>query len=233
MSQQENSTLHAPDGRAVAAFVARPEHANGAAVVILHEIYGLNAHIRAVAQRYAALGYHAIAPDTFGRVRPGVALGYSAPELRLAMACKRAAQALPAPGVLPDVQAAITAASAYGPVGVVGFSWGALLGWRAACLLPDVAAAVLYYGGGMTRPEEIARVPRAPVLAHFARHDPSISVASVRRFEAAHPDLTCFLYDARHGFNCDERPSWDAAAAASARARSAAFLAQRLVVDPS
>lgn len=224
-----NITLRAADGQAVAACHAAPAQPNGAALVVLHEIYGLNQHIRAVAQRYAALGYQVIAPDTFGRVRPGVALGYSAHELRLAMACKRAAQALPAPGVLPDVQAAIDAAAAFGPVGIVGFSWGALLGWHAACLLSGVAAAVLYYGGGMTKAEEIARTPRAPVLAHFAQHDVSISVASVHRFEAAHPEVACFLYAAHHGFNCDERPSWDAAAAASARARSDAFLAQQLL----
>lgn len=226
-------TLHAADDRPVTACVAKPAQPNGAAVVLLHEIFGVNHYIRTIATRYADLGYWVVAPATFGRVRPDVSLGYSAHDIRLAMACKRAAQALPPPGVLPDVQAAIDIAGQQGPVGIIGFSWGALLGWRAACLLEGVEAAALYYGGGMTHADEIARTPRVPVLAHFARHDPSISVVSVHRFEAAHPDVASFLYEARHGFHCDERDSWDAAAAACAQARTDAFLARHLLPAPT
>lgn len=222
--------LTAADGFAVPTWVARPAQAPRGAVVVLQEIFGVNAHIRDVAGRYAAAGYLALAPSTFARVQPGVELGYSSADMSAGMALKAAAEALPGAGVLADIQAAIAHAGAQAPgkVGIVGFCWGGLLAWRAACALQGLAAAVCYYGGGMTDATETARTPRCPVLAHFGRKDAFIAEASVHRFAAAHPEVQVHLYDADHGFHCDQRGSYDAPSAATAHERTLAFFAQHL-----
>ena len=145
-------------------------------------------------------------------------------------ALKAAVEALPAPGVMPDIQAAIdyAAEQSGGKVGIVGFCWGGLLTWRAACTLKGLSAAVPYYGGGMTSAEEAARQSQVPVLAHFGDRDHWISVDSVHAFARAHPDAAVHLYEADHGFNCDQRGSYDAAAATTALDRTLAFFDKHL-----
>jgi carboxymethylenebutenolidase len=146
------------------------------------------------------------------------------------MGLKAAAEALPAPGVLQDIQAAIDHArqASGGKVGIVGYCWGGLLSWRAACLLKGLSAAVCYYGGGMTGPDESARQPVCPVLAHFGKKDHWIAMDTVNAFAAAHPEVTVQTYEADHGFNCDQRGSFDEPAATLARARSLTFFKQHL-----
>lgn len=218
------------DGFVVPAWVAEPDAPPRGAVVVLQEIFGVNAHIRAVADRFAARGYLAVAPATFARVQPGVDLGYGPEDMAAGRALKAAAEALPGAGVLPDIQAAVDHAARVSgcKVGVLGFCWGGLLAWRAACTLQGLSVAVPYYGGGMTSPDEAARQPRVPVLAHFGQRDHYISVDSVQAFARAHPEVEVHLYDADHGFNCDQRGSYDEAAAMAARDRTLAFFDQHL-----
>ena len=211
-------------GFALPAWQAAPDGAPRAALVVLPEIFGVNGHIRAVADRLAARGYLALAPDMFARLRPGVDLGYAPDDVQQGIGLKAAAMALPAPGVLADVQAAIDHAGSGGlPVGVVGFCWGGLLAWQAACTLGGLRAAVCYYGGGMTGAQEAARQPRVPVLAHFGRSDTSIPLADAQAFARTQPGVEVCLYDAGHGFNCDLRASYDESAAMAARDRTLAF----------
>ena len=199
-----------------------------AAVVVLQEIFGVNAHIRAVADGFAQQGYLALAPATFHRLKSGVDLGYTPDDITAGVALKALVEALPAPGVMQDIQAVIDHAAAVGKVGVVGYCWGGLLTWRAGCLLHGLSAAVPYYGGGMTAAAEIARTPKCPMLAHFADHDQSIPLEGVASFRAAHADVEVQMYQASHGFNCDHRGAYDAAAAALARQRTLAFFAKHL-----
>ena len=222
--------LTSADGFVVPAWVARPEGAPRGAVVVLQEIFGVNSHIRAVADRLAASGYLAVAPATFARVRAGVELGYEAQDMQDGMALKAAVEALPAPGVMPDIQAAIDYAAAQSgcKVGIVGFCWGGLLTWRAACTLGGLAAAVPYYGGGMTSPAETARQPQVPVLAHFGERDHWIPLEGVQAFGRAHPQVQVHVYAADHGFHCDQRGSYDEAAALTAWDRTLAFFDQHL-----
>jgi carboxymethylenebutenolidase len=220
--------LKAADGFVFPAYVAQPAGPAKAAVVVLQEIFGVNSHIRSVADGYAAEGYLAVAPSTFHRVRPGVDIGYSQDDMAAGMALKTAVEGLPAPGVMPDIQAAIEHAAQAGKVGIVGYCWGGLLTWRAACTLDGLAAAVPYYGGGMTTPDEIARRPKVPVLAHFGDQDHWIPLNSVEAFKKAHPEVQVEIYHANHGFNCDQRGSYDAAAARLARERTLAFFAEHL-----
>jgi carboxymethylenebutenolidase len=225
-------TLPAADGHAFPAYVAEPAGHPRGAVVVLQEIFGVNRHIREVADGYAAAGYLAVAPSTFHRVQPGVELGYEAADMQAGIALKAAVEALPAPGVLADIEAAVqhAARTSGGKVGVVGYCWGGLLTWRTACLVDGVAAAAPYYGGGVTSPAEAARTPRCPVLAHFGERDHWIPMDTVRAFEAgqAAHGVQVHVYAADHGFNCDHRGSYDAEAARLARERTLAFFAQHV-----
>jgi carboxymethylenebutenolidase len=220
--------LTAADGFRFAAYAARPVAQPKAAVVVLQEIFGVNAHIRAVADGFAAMGFLAVAPAAFHRLQPGIELGYTPADITAGIALKAAAEALPAPGVQQDIQAAIDYAASAGKVGVLGYCWGGLLAWRAACLLSGLSAAVPYYGGGMTVAAEIARQPKCPVLAHFAQTDQSIPLEGVAALRQAHPEVQVQMYPAMHGFNCDHRGAYDAGAAALARERTLAFFTRYL-----
>jgi carboxymethylenebutenolidase len=220
--------LKAADGFVFPAYVAQPAGTPNGGVVVLQEIFGVNSHIRSVADGYAAEGYVAVAPATFHRVKTGVEIGYSPDDMSAGSALKAAVEALPAPGVLQDVQAAIDHAAQAGKVGIVGYCWGGLLTWRAACTLNGLAAAVPYYGGGMTTPDEIARQPRVPVQAHFGERDHWISMTSVEAFRKAHPEVEVHVYAADHGFNCDQRGSYEPESAKLARQRALAFFGKHL-----
>lgn len=213
-------TLVAADGFEFAAYVAEPAGVPKGAIVVLQEIFGVNAHIRAVADGYAAAGYCAIAPSTFDRVEPGIQLGYTPDDMNQGMRLKAAIEALPAPGVLQDIEAAVAHVAGVGKVGIVGYCWGGLLAWRAAEQVRGLSAAVAYYGGGMTVAAELARRPAVPTMAHFGEHDTHIPLDSVKAFELAHPEVEVHVYAAHHGFNCDQRSSWNAGAAATALERS-------------
>ena len=220
--------LKAADGFSFPAYVAQPQGKARGAVVVLQEIFGVNSHIRQVADGYAAAGYLALAPATFHRVKPGVELGYSAEDVTAGAALKAQVEALPAPGVLQDIQAAIKHASRAGKVGIVGYCWGGLLTWRAACVLDGLSAAAPYYGGGSTLPAEIARKPKVPVMAHFGDQDAHIPMDTVRAFEKAHREVEVHVYAANHGFNCDQRGSYNQPAAELARERTLAFFGKHV-----
>jgi carboxymethylenebutenolidase len=202
-------------------------------VVVLQEIFGVNSHIRAVTERFAARGFAAVAPALFYRLAPcdtlGVELGYSDADMQQGRQLKAQAEALPPPGMAQDVGTAVDwLATTTGQKGAVGFCWGGLLAWRAACSLPQLSAAVCYYGGGMTGPEERSRQPLCPVMAHFGRQDHFIPVDTVLAFDQVQPQAQVFVYDADHGFNCDQRASYDDASALVARDRTLAFLDTQL-----
>ncbi len=242
--------LTSQDGFVLPAYVALPARKAKGALVILQEIFGVNAHIRSVADRYAAAGYVAVAPATFHRIKPGVDLGYTAEDMAAGVALKAAVEALKSPAgdavtplVMQDVQAAVNYASTIGKmatvdatfigsrrsdVGVIGYCWGGLLTWRAACMLSGISAAVPYYGGGMTVGAEAARQPKCPVLCHFGDQDKHITLPTVQAFKVAHKDVEVQIYAADHGFNCDQRGSFNAAAAELALERTLDFLATHI-----
>jgi carboxymethylenebutenolidase len=221
-------TLTAADGFSFPAYVAEPAGSPKGGIVLLQEVFGVNSHIRSVADGYAADGYQVIAPATFHRVRQGVELGYTEADMGEGIALKSAVEALPAPGVMQDIQAAIVEAAKAGKVGIVGYCWGGLLTWRSACSLDGLSAAAPYYGGGMTAGDDAARQPRVPVLAHFGDQDHWIALDSVEAFRQAQSGVEVHVYAANHGFNCDQRGSYNEAAAQLARQRTLAFFNQQL-----
>lgn len=222
--------LTAADGFSVPAYVAKPEGKPRGGIVVVQEIFGVNSHIQAVTDRFAAQGYLAVAPATFERVKPGVNMGYTEADMKAGFELKTAVTALPGAGVLQDIQAAIdhAAKASGGKVGIIGFCWGGLLTWHAACQLKGLSAAVPYYGGGITAEEEIKRQPKCPVMAHFGDQDHWIPMEGIEAFTKAHPEVEVHVYAANHGFNCDQRGSYNEAAAQLARERSLAFFAAKL-----
>jgi len=215
----ESITLQAADGHRSAAWVAAPPGPPRGGLVVVQEIFGLNDHIRRVAEGFAAEGYLAVAPALFDRIERGVELGYDDDGIRRGRALKEASGN---DRPLADLAAAVAHAARTGRVGMVGYCWGGLLTWLAAARLDGLAAAVPYYGGGI--PEHAALVPRCPVLAHFGARDTHIPMPGVEALRQARPEVELHVYDAGHGFNCDARASFDAAAAQLARERTLAFL---------
>ncbi len=215
--------LTAADGHTLAAWRAEPAGPPRGALVVAQEIFGVNSHIRSICDGYAADGYVAIAPALFDRYERGVDIGYTPPDVARGRELKALAGA---DAALLDLAAAQSAVESAGRVGLIGYCWGGYLAWVASARLPGFAGAVPYYGGGMT--EAIAEMPKCPVMAHFGERDSMIPVTGVKALAAAHPAAQVFLYPADHGFNCDQRGSYDAASARLARERTLAFLRQHI-----
>jgi len=216
--------LKASDGETLAAYRADPEGSPRGGIVVIQEIWGVNVHIRNVADGYAADGYLAIAPALFDRVERGVMMDeYTDDTMKKGIGTM---QQVDADKAVLDVQAAVDAASEAGKVGVVGFCFGGRMSWLAASRVNGVAAAVPYYGGGI--PGLASEQPRCPVILHFGERDSHIPLDSVEEFRKAHPALPVHIYPADHGFNCDQRASYDAASAKLARERTLAFFKEHV-----
>ena len=212
-------TLQAADGHRLAAYRAVPAGKPRGALVVVQEIFGVNSHIRAVADGYAADGWLAIAPAMFDRVERGIELGYTPADIERGRELKGGCSNDHA---LLDIAAAVDTVRSAGKVAVIGYCWGGTLAWLAACRQPGLAAAVSYYGGGIG--ELVDLTPRCPVLAHFGERDASIPLTVPEALRKAHPEVEIHIYPAGHGFNCDQRGSFDAPSAKLARERSLAFL---------
>jgi carboxymethylenebutenolidase len=217
-------TLKAADGFELSAYVARPEGEPIAGLVLVQEIFGVNAHIRSVADGYAKDGFLVVAPALFDRMERGVELGYEGADMQRAMTF---VPKLNPEKSLEDVAASIEfAQTATGKkVGVIGYCFGGTMAWLAAARLRP-AVAVGYYGGHIAN--YAAEKPAAPVMLHFGRQDTHIPAEAIEKVHAAHPEVEIFWYDAGHGFNCDARGSYNAEAAHEARERSLNFLKKHL-----
>lgn len=215
----ELTTLMARDGHAFQAWLVPPPGAPRGAVVVLQEVFGLNRHIRSIADDFAAAGYLAIAPALFDRVRRGIELGYTPADVQQGVGYMlQVTQAQ----LLADIAASVAVVRHAGRVGAVGFCWGGLCAWLAARHLP-VACAVAYYGGRIA--EHLDAVPTRPVMYHFGDADPHIPASEVERIRAAHPSGVFHVYPAGHGFNCPERADFRPDSARLAHERTLGFLA--------
>lgn len=220
----EFTTIMARDGHEFRAYLAAPPGVARGAVVVIQEIFGVNSHIRAVTDSYAAEGYVAVAPSLFDRVRRGIELGYSPPEMDQG---RGYVMQLKPEQTLKDVAAAMAVVKHAGRIGMVGYCWGGRIAYMAASSDLPLTCAVVYYGGGIT--QILDRKPRCPVMYHFGERDKHITLDDVAKIKAAHPEGVFYIYPADHGFNCDQRPSYDAASAALARQRTLEFFQQHVV----
>jgi carboxymethylenebutenolidase len=216
--------LMAKDGHSLGAYVAEPPGKPRGGLIVLQEIWGVNDHIRKVADGYAADGYMAVAPEIFDRVERDLVMDQYTNETRTRGF--GAMQKVNLDEALLDIDAAAESVSGAGRTGVVGYCFGGRLAWLASARLSGLSGAVAYYGGGI--PAMVAEKPKCPVLLHFGERDQHIPVDSVKEFGKAHPSIPIYMYPADHGFNCDQRESYDAAAAKLARERTLEFLREHI-----
>lgn len=222
--------LTANDGQDLGAYVSRPDGRPVGAVVVVQEIFGVNSHIRSVADFFATQGYTAIAPALFDRIQPDVELGYDGE------GWKEAVELL---GKLKHETALLDVAAAYKfveaedhkGIGVVGFCFGGLMSWLAATRGDTVkmrpACCVGYYPGGVG--SVATEEPNCPVMLHFGAADTHIGPEQREAVQAAHPEVEVFVYDgAEHGFNCDQRSSYNEAQSKIAMGRTLTFLKTHL-----
>jgi carboxymethylenebutenolidase len=216
--------LQAADGHKLAAYRAEPAGKARGAVVVIPEIFGVNSHIKGVADGYARDGYLVIAPAMFDRAQRGYDTGYTQPEIQAGIAVM---QKLDWKQALLDVDAAIAEAKKAGKVGIVGYCWGGTVAWVAAARTAGLACAAPYYGGGM--PGFITDKPRVPTMCHFGELDQSPTLEQSKAIAKAHPGITAHFYaGAGHGFNCDQRGSYNAEASKLARERTVEFFRKHL-----
>jgi carboxymethylenebutenolidase len=216
--------LTAADGHKLAAYAAGPEDAQYGLVVV-QEIFGVNHHMRTVCDEFAAAGYRVVSPALFDRAEPGIELGYTADDVQLGLAARAK---VPEAGTMADIEAA----AAYlgdRKLGIVGYCWGGTIAWYGATRSKSFAAACGWYGGGIAATRE--ETPHCPVQLHFGAEDHGIPLTDVEAIRASQPSVEIYIYaGAGHGFGCDERASYDAAAAAQAQTRTLEFFSRTLHV---
>ena len=215
-----------------AGYLALPPAGSGPGLVLFQEIFGVNAHIRALAEQYALDGFVVLAPDMFWRQAPRVELGYEGEERQRAVALMGQQQP---EELAADIVAAVAALRARAETagrktGAIGYCMGGRMAYTAAALA-GVDAAVAYYGGGIHKQLDLAPRITCPMQFHYAGHDDNIpppAVQSVREAMAGKPAEVHVYPGSMHGFNCWARASYHAPSAALAHGRSLGFLAQHL-----
>ena len=218
--------LTTADGNTLNAYRSEPEGSPKGAIIVVQEIFGVNDHIRGVADGYAREGYVAIAPALFDRVRDGVELDYD--EAGIDVGRKIALEDVTMDQVMIDVEAACDEVSAAGKIGIVGYSWGGYISNEAAARLYNKITAAYGYYGGQNKPH-IDQQPTAPLVLHFGAEDAGIPLENVRTIDERWPEIDVHIYDgAGHGFNCDARGSYEATSAALALERTLTHFAQHL-----
>ena len=214
-------SLVASDSFKLGAYRADPSGASKGGVVVIQEIFGVNHHIRTVCDRLAAEGYIAEAPALFDRQQPNFESGYSPDEIANA----RKFVANPDWGaMLRDTQAAIDDLKKEGPVAIIGFCMGGSIAFLSAAKLNGLSAAIGFYGGAIAKNAD--EKPKIPTQLHFGEKDASIPMTDVEMIKQKRGgDCEIYVYpDAQHGFYCDERGSYNEAAAKVAWRRAIAFL---------
>jgi len=217
-----NIKLTTADGQTISAYRTGDTNAKRG-IVVLQEIFGVNGHIRNVCETFAKQGYDVIAPALFDRAQKDVELGYTAEDVQAGLALRAKVDLA---DTLKDIEAAIKALAGK-PVAIVGYCWGGALAWQAACKLDGLSAASCWYGGGIAQAKDLQA--KIPVQMHFGGQDNSIPLSDVEAIQAAQPGVESHLYpDAGHGFGCDQRGSYNAAAYQLAQERTLKFFDQHL-----
>ncbi|MBC7635020.1 MAG: dienelactone hydrolase family protein [Acetobacteraceae bacterium] len=215
--------LTAADGHTFSAYKSGPADAR-AGIVVIQEIFGVNHHIRNMADRLAAEGFLTIAPALFDRAKRDAELGYTGDDIAAGRALRGQ---VPDIGAMLDVEAAAAALGGI-PAGIVGYCYGGTIAWWGATRTKSFKAASGWYGGGVAA--TAIEVPNCAVQLHFGEKDTGIPMADVEKIRAAQPGVAIYVYEgAQHGFGCDERASFSAPDAALAQARTVEFFRKHLV----
>jgi carboxymethylenebutenolidase len=213
-------SLDTPRGR-ISAWKAEPAGQPRAGLLVIQEIFGVNAHIRSMAESFAAEGYAVVAPAYFDPIESGVELDYDGAGMA------RGRELITQLGLEAAVEITATAAAMLkdaGKVGTVGYCWGGTVALLAALRLG--LPSVSYYGA--RNGPFLSEKPKAPVMFHFGEHDASIPPERIQQHREMMPQMETFTYPADHGFNCDVRADYDAASARLARERTLRFFDEQL-----
>jgi len=206
----------------IGAWLAKPVGASRGGIVVVQEIFGVNAHVRSIADGFAALGYTAIAPAFFDHVETGVELGYDDDGFKRGRAL---VGQISFDQAVEDVASAAESIKSAGRIGVVGYCWGGSVALLAATRL--ALPAVSYYGARNVA--FLGEKPQAPVQFHFGENDASIPPEAVQKHREAYPDMQVFTYPTGHAFNRDVDPRhYDAPSARLALDRTLAFFNDHL-----
>ena len=211
------------------AYLALPPGGKGPALLLFQEIFGVNPHIRTVADQYAQAGYVVLAPDLFWAQQKRVELGYIGDDLTKAYALMNGCEQ---DLLIADIQAYAAALRERNEVtdvrmGAVGYCMGGRMAYFAAAHA-NATAAVCYYGGRIHENLHVAPQVKGMLQFHYGAKDSMIPLSAVDAVREAHPSADVNVYDADHGFNCWERASFNANAARVAFALSLDFLNQHL-----
>ncbi|WP_199098501.1 dienelactone hydrolase family protein [Dyella sp. ASV21] len=205
----------------IGAYLATPAGKPTGGIVVIQEIFGVNEHIRHVADGFAAAGYTAIAPSFFDHLETGVELPYDQAgmnrgrELVTELGLERAVE---------DVASAADAIASAGRIGTVGYCWGGTVALLAALRLG--LPSVSYYGARNV--PFLGETPKAPVMFHFGEKDKSIPPEMVEKHRQLMPQMELFTYPADHAFNRDVGAQYDEASAELAYQRTLAFFDRHL-----
>jgi carboxymethylenebutenolidase len=224
---RETIKIKSDDGKEFSGYLARPEKGTGPGLIVVQEIFGVNSHIRDVADLYAREGFVVLAPDVFWRAQPDIQLGYDAKDMAKGMELYQKSDFNQ---LVSDISDAISTLhnlpGVEDKVGVVGYCMGGNLAYRLAAQ-GKVDAAVSYYGGGIDHLLDLAKGIKCPLLLQLAGEDDHMPLAAIDKIKKATEDnknITIYTYPgAHHGFNCDQRPAYDRKSAMLAYSRSAAF----------
>ena len=218
----ETIQLKAADGFSVSAYTAGPANATKG-VVVVQEIFGVNHHIRDMADRFAAAGYAVVAPAVYDRVERGFEVGYTPDDIAKGRDVR---MKLNDADLMKDIEAAAAHLSGK-KLGIVGYCFGGTVAWWGATRSNVFAASSCWYGGGI--PGSKNETPHCPVQMHFGEKDASIPMTDVDAVRAAHPKVEVYVYQgAQHGFGCDERGSYSKPDYDLAQQRTLDFFAKHL-----
>jgi len=227
-----DTTVRAADGGNFSAYLATPESGKGPGVGVIQEIFGVNPWIRSVADRWAAAGYVAMAPDLFWRIKPGIQLTDKGADFQTAIGLM---QKMDQGKAIEDIQATIDALrknpACTGKVGAVGYCLGGRLAYMTAART-NADAAVGYYGVGIDNIIGEAGNIKKPLLLHVAEKDgfvPPPVQAKMKEGLAGNSHVTMLTYAGQdHAFARDGGDHFDKAAADLANGRTADFFKRNL-----
>ena len=205
------------DGAEIGVYRVGAQGARRGGLVLIQEIFGVNAHIRETCDGYADDGYEVLSPALYDREAPGFETGYSPEDIQKAIKIARGEQ--PFELSVKDALTCIDALAGKGKVFITGYCYGGTVTWAAACRSDGLAAASGYYGGQIVQMNDLK--PKCPTILHFGETDHGIPMSDVEKIKTAHPEVTVYVYESvGHGFNCDRRPDYDQAASRLAKQRT-------------
>lgn len=217
-------SLTTSDHHKLGGYRADPAGAPKGGLVVVQEIFGVNQHIRHMCDRFAAIGYAAVAPAVFDRFVRDFESGYSADEIAHA---RSYLGNLNWDHMMADIAAAVAELKGVGPVGVVGYCMGGTATFLSACRIPGLSAAVAYYGGAIGK--FVDEKPKCPLQMHFGEKDESIPMNVVEMIKQKHPTAETYVYPgAPHAFSNDDRPSFRKDATDLAWTRTVEFLSKHM-----